>query len=82
MLQINLRRHGHRATEDHVRAAIKLHDGEGSEARKPGIKRKKELKRPVIPGPNYLWSIDGHNKFRNYRIEIYATIDAYSRRII
>jgi hypothetical protein len=82
MLQTNLRRHGYRATEDHVRAIIKLHDAEGSETRKPGIKRKRALKRLVIPGPNHLWSIDGHNKFRNYRIEIYATIDVYSRRII
>jgi hypothetical protein len=36
----------------------------------------------IIPGPDYLWSIDGHDKFRNYGIEIYAGIDAYSRRII
>jgi hypothetical protein len=82
MLQTSLRRQGHRATEDYVRAAIKLHDPEGSEARKPGIKRKRALKRPVIPGPNHLWSIDGHDKFRNYGIEIYAAIDAYLRRII
>jgi hypothetical protein len=82
MLQSNLRRHGHRATEDHVRAAINILDAEGSEARRPGIKRKREIKRPIIPGPNYLWAIDGHNKFRNYGIEIYAAIDAYSRRII
>jgi hypothetical protein len=38
MLQTALRRQGHRATEDYVRAAIKLHDAEGSDARKPGIK--------------------------------------------
>jgi hypothetical protein len=38
MLQINLSRHGYRVTEDHVRAIIKLHDAEGSEARKPSIK--------------------------------------------
>jgi hypothetical protein len=82
MLQTNLRRHGYRATEDHVRAAIKLHDAEGSEARKPGIKRKRQLKCLIIPGPDHLWSIDGHDKFRNYGIEIYAAIDAYSRRII
>jgi hypothetical protein len=65
-----------------VRATITLHDAEGSEARKPGIKRKRALKRPVIPGLNYLWSINGHNKFRNYKIEIYAAINVYSRRII
>jgi hypothetical protein len=65
-----------------VRAIIKLHDVKGSKARKPGIKRKKALKRPVILGPNYLWSIDDHNKFRNYKIEIYVIINVYSRRII
>jgi hypothetical protein len=37
-----------------VRAVIKLHDTEGSEARKPRIKRKKALKHPVIPGPDHL----------------------------
>jgi hypothetical protein len=46
------------------------------------MKRKRQLRAPCIPGPNYLWSIDGHDKFRNYGIEIYAGIDAYSRRII
>jgi hypothetical protein len=54
MLQTNLRRRGHRATEDHVRAAIKLHDAEGSEVRKPDIKRKRALKYLIIPGPDHL----------------------------
>jgi hypothetical protein len=48
MLQTALRRQGHRATEDHVRAAIKLHDVESSDARKPGIKE--ELKKASYPG--------------------------------
>jgi hypothetical protein len=65
-----------------VRAVIKFHDTEGSEARKPRIKRKRALKHPVIPSPDHLWYINGHDKFRNYGIEIYAAIDAYSRRII
>jgi hypothetical protein len=80
-LQTSLRQQGHRATEDHVRAALKKLDEKGSDSRKPGMKRKRELKVPIIPGPNHLWSIDGHDKFRNYGIEIYAGIDAYSRRI-
>jgi hypothetical protein len=65
-----------------VRTAINILNVKGSEARKSGIKRKKKIKRLIIPGLNYLWAIDGHNKFRNYSIEIYAAIDAYSRRII
>ena len=32
----------------------------------------------IIPGPNQLWSIDGHCKLSFYGIEIYAAIDAYS----
>ena len=30
-----------KATEDHVRAALKILDDKGSEARKPGMKRKR-----------------------------------------
>ena len=32
-----------------------------------------------VPGPNFVWSIDGHNKLSMYGIEIYAGIDAFSR---
>ena len=35
----------------------------------------------IVPGPNYMWSIDGHLKLSQYGIEIYAAIDAYSRYI-
>jgi hypothetical protein len=69
--------------EDHVRAATKILDEQGVDSRKPGMKRKRgERKVPLVLGPNHLWSIDGHDKLRNYGIEIYAGIDAYSRRII
>ena len=33
----------------------------------------------IVPGPNYICSIDGHIKLRQYGIEIYGAIDAYSR---
>lgn len=36
----------------------------------------------IVPGPNYLWSIDGYAKLNAWGIEIYAAIDAYSRKII
>jgi len=32
-----------------------------------------------VPGPNFVWSVDGHHKLSIYGIEIYAGIDAYSR---
>jgi hypothetical protein len=36
----------------------------------------------IVPGPNWLWSIDGHEKLKPYGFEIYAAIDAYSRKVI
>ena len=32
----------------------------------------------IVPGPNYLWSIDGHMKLEPWGFEIYAGIDAFS----
>ena len=34
------------------------------------------------PGPNFVWHIDGHDKFNPYGINIPGCIDGYSRRII
>ena len=49
-------------------------------------RRKRDLQRHrgqyVVPGPNFIWSIDGYDKLKPYGIEIYACIDAYSRCII
>lgn len=36
----------------------------------------------IVPGPNFLWSVDGYLKLAPYGIEIYGAIDAYSRYII
>jgi hypothetical protein len=82
MVYSNLRRQqGYRARQDDVRNALKLQDPVGTETRKPGAKRKRRLEY-IVPGPNFLWSIDGHDKLASYGIEIYAAIDAYSRRIL
>jgi len=35
----------------------------------------------LVPGPNFVWSIDGHHKLSMYGIEIYAGIDAFSRYV-
>uniref|UniRef100_A0A093UTS1 Uncharacterized protein n=1 Tax=Talaromyces marneffei PM1 TaxID=1077442 RepID=A0A093UTS1_TALMA len=32
-------------------------------------------------GPNYVWSIDGHDKLAHWGFQIYASIDGYSRYI-
>jgi hypothetical protein len=36
----------------------------------------------IVPGPDYIWSIDGHDKLAEWGIQIYAAIDAYSRYIV
>ena len=33
----------------------------------------------VVPGPNAIWCLDGHDKLAEWGIEIYGGIDAYSR---
>ena len=50
------------------------------EMRKRMFRRKKG--QFLVPGPNYQWCIDGHDKLKAYGFEIYAAIDAYSRNII
>src|SRR5438067_109121 len=36
----------------------------------------------VVPGPNFVWSVDGYEKLSQYGFQIYACIDAFSRYII
>ena len=36
----------------------------------------------IVPGPNFIWSIDGHDKLAEWGFQIYGGIDAYARRII
>lgn len=36
----------------------------------------------IVPGPNFVWSVDGYLKLAGYGVEVYAAIDAYSRYII
>lgn len=35
----------------------------------------------TCPGPDFIWSIDAHDKLKHWGFEIYASIDAYSRYI-
>ena len=35
-----------------------------------------------MPGPDFLWSVDGYCKLVNYRFKIYAAINVYSQYIV
>jgi len=63
-------------------AIIKELDPEAVAARQPAFKAGRDrLGIYLVPGPDYVSSVDGHSKFRDYGIGIYASIDAYSRYI-
>lgn len=56
-------------------------DKKGTESRWPGPNKSHLKGEYITPGPNWLWCCNGHDKFRNFGIEIYAGVDAYFRRI-
>lgn len=84
LVQAHLRvNHAYRACEDDVRYTLKKLDAKGTAARKPGPKRRRKRGGEyIVCGPDWLWCIDGHDKFRNYGIGIYAAVDAFSRKIL
>ena len=61
-------------------AAVRTIDPEGVERRRNDLQRHRG--EYIVPGPNYIWSMDGYDKLRTYGIQIYAAIDAYSRYIV
>src|SRR2546423_12218392 len=69
---------GLKARRDDVAALLLAVDNEAVIARRPGL-RKIRLENYSTPGPNFLWCLDGHDKFSQYCIEIYATVYAFSR---
>jgi hypothetical protein len=78
----NLRRRlGHRARQEDVRIALRQVDPIGVERRRPGLRRSR-LDNYITDGPNHVWCIDGHDKLSPYGIQIYAAVDACSRKII
>jgi hypothetical protein len=72
---------GFRAGQEDAANAQRLVDANGVASRLPGL-RKIRLENYITPGPNLLWYLDGHDKFSQYGIQIYAAVDAYSRKII
>jgi hypothetical protein len=70
-----------KARQEDVARALHLLDADGVAARLPGG-RKIRRENYTTPGPNFLWCLDGHDKLSQYGIQIYAAVDAYSRKII
>ena len=79
----HLRATGIPATRARAFAILKELDPVGVQNRIPAFRRNRnKAGRLEVPGPNYMWCVDGHLKFREYGIGIYAMIDAYSRYVV
>lgn len=63
-----------------LREAIREVDPKGVEDRR--LRRLHKRGQYGVPGPNRIWSIDGHDKLSRFGFEIYGCIDAYSRCIM
>jgi hypothetical protein len=79
LLQSNLLVNGFRGTEHHIRDALAILAPAATADRRSGPGKKKRKGEFTTQGPDWVWSIDGHDKFRDYGIFIYAAIDGCSR---
>jgi hypothetical protein len=62
------RQHGHRALGRHVHQALQILDNHNMALRTPGMRRKRQ-ENYIIPGPDWLWCLDDHDKLARYGIE-------------
>jgi transposase InsO family protein len=80
LLQQWFRKEGYLTTRDRLYNIVRQLDPAGVKARTTDANRKKG--EYIVPGPDYVWSMDGHEKLSPWGFEIYACIDAYSRCIL
>lgn len=76
-----LRKLGYRARDHDIESALKAVNAEASASRRPKL-RQSRLDNLLTDGPNQLWCMDGHDKLSPFGFQIYAAIDAYSRKIL
>jgi hypothetical protein len=83
--QTHLRRRlGHHARLVDIQVALREFDPVGVAQRNPRL-RNLPLQRQenyVTAGPDEIWCCDGHDKLARFGFQIYAAIDAYSRKLI
>ena len=58
----------HNAQDDNICDTFSTLDGVGIASRKPSPKKQHTGGEYIILGPDWLWCINGHDKFRNYGI--------------
>ncbi|KAF1936682.1 hypothetical protein EJ02DRAFT_479412 [Clathrospora elynae] len=80
MLQVHFKQHNMFFSRNRLFKAYCTLNPEAVERRRNDQQRRRG--EYIVPGPNWCWSINGHNKLKPYGIQIYACIDAYSRYVI
>lgn len=76
----HFRQRGHIIARDRLFQTYRAIAPEAVERRKRDMQRHRG--EYIVPGPNFIWSIDVYDKLKPYGIEIYACIDGYSRYIV
>lgn len=75
-----LKRIHHVVTDrESVRLILQHLDPEGVQLRRQRRLRRRSYR---VPGPNYLWHLDGWDKLKPYGFPVHGCIDGYSRKII
>ena len=74
------RRRGITISQHDIMFAMRKIDHEGVSARL--AKKNRKWKKFLVAGPDAIWSIDAHCKLEFCGIQIYAVIDAYSRKLL
>lgn len=62
-----------------VLKVLQVVDPEGIEARSRYKLKRRSYR---VPGPNYLWHIDGYDKLKKFGFPIHGCVDGYSRKVI
>ncbi|KAL2041803.1 hypothetical protein N7G274_005587 [Stereocaulon virgatum] len=75
----HFRKIGHPVVRDRLFSIYRTLAPDAVERRFRDIQRKRG--ECVIPGPNLVWSVDGHDKLSPYGIEIYGGADGHARYI-
>jgi hypothetical protein len=75
------RKFGLRTRQKDVVSGLRLANAAATAARYP-LLRKQRLENLIVDGPNQLWCMDGHDKLSQWGFQIYAAVDAYSRKVL
>jgi hypothetical protein len=79
-LYTHFRQQGHIIGRDRLFQAYRTINPEAVERRRRDLQRHRG--EYIVPGPNFIWSVDGYMKLKPYGVEVYACIDAYSRYVV